>query len=198
MVFYKGGDLRLLSINFDIKKDKLDINLDIQLGNECVDGGIYMFLIDGIPLYIGESNIFLNRLTYHLQQLQNPDNDFSYFGLNTLTGKHHITYLVLESGFPYIQEKKDGNKYSTDKNSKERKDIEWKYIKTYFPLTQRPLFIEPDEINSIRAKYKIKKRDDVLPKDYRNQVVSNCFDHHIKEYEEIKELIRNKYKSKLL
>lgn len=185
----------MLNINFEIKKKNLDINLDIQLGNECVDGGIYMFLIDDIPLYIGESNIFLSRLTYHLQQLHNLDNDFSYFGLNNLTGKHEITYMVLESGFPYKQEKKEGNKYSTDRNSKERKDSEWKYIETYFPLTQRPFFIKPDEINSIRTKHKIKKRDDVLPKDYRNQVVKDCFKNHLKEYDNIKELISNKYKS---
>lgn len=124
----------MLSLNFDIKKENLNINLDISLGKECVDGGIYMFLIDDIPLYIGESNIFLGRLTYHLQQLQNPVDGVSYLGLDTLTGKYQITYMILEPGFPYIQEKKEGNKYSTDKNSLKRKDIEWGCIQTYRPL----------------------------------------------------------------
>lgn len=198
MMIYKGDDLHLLSINFDIKKENLDINLDIQLGNDCVDGGIYMFLIDDIPLYIGESNIFLGRLTYHLQQLQHPVNGASYFGLGTLTGKHQITYMILAHGFPYIQEKKECNKYSTDKNSMKRKNIEWECIQTYRPLIQRPNFIEDAEINTIRSKHQIRKKDDVLPKDYRNQFVMDCFEQHLKGYDNIKELINQKYKSNLL
>lgn len=196
-MIYKGGDLQLLKLNFDIKKENLDINLNISLGNECVDGGIYMFLIDDIPLYIGESNIFLGRLTYHLQQLQHPVDGASYFGLGTLTGEHLITYMILESGYPYIQEKKVGNKYSTDKNSRERKDIEWECIQTYRPLIQRPIFIEDAEINTIRNKHQLRKKDDMLPQDYRNQFVMNCFKQHLKDYDNIKELISKKYKSNL-
>lgn len=188
----------MLSINFDIKKDNLCIDIDIRLGNECVDGGIYMFLIDDIPLYIGESNVLLSRLSYHLQQLHDSDNGFSYFGLNTLTGKHIITYMVLKSGFPYIQEKKECNKNSTDKNNKIRKDMEWNYIQKYRPLIQRPIFIEDEKIINIRSEHRISKRDDMLPSSYRNQFVADCFEKHLKEYCNIKELLNKNSKRTLL
>lgn len=181
----------MLNLKLDIEIDALTIDMNILLGNECIDGGIYIFLIDDIPLYIGEASIFLSRLSYHLQQLKE---DVSYFGLETLGGQHKITYSILESGYPYKEEKID-KKRASDLNKKARQDKEQKYIQDFYPLTQHPKFLDDNQIITIFKNYdkergkKYFKRnyDCMLPHEERSKSISACFNEHLSKYDKIKE-----------
>ena len=179
-----------MNLKLDIEIENLTIDMNILLGNECIDGGIYMFLIDDIPLYIGESSIFLSRLSYHLQQL---NEDISYFGLETLDGQHKLTYLILESGYPYKKEKIVENRAS-DLNRKARQHKEQKYIQDFCPLTQHPKFLNEDQIINIFKKYDKergknyfkRKYDCILPTEERNSAIIACFNEHLSKYDKIK------------
>lgn len=164
-------------MNFLLKAtDKIStIHLQTDLGNELVDGGVYMFLIDKIPLYIGEANYFLDRLSTHISNLfKNADenNPLDYFGLSLLTGNHTITYTILESDLPYIKQLKENNKRASDVNKSIRTRKEAEYIAKYHPLTQWPIWLNANEIKAIRNQYKMRKKDDMLPINLRNEMVN--------------------------
>ena len=151
-----------------------NINVQIDLGNELVDGGVYMFLIDNIPLYIGEANYFLDRLSTHIGNLLKKidgHNPLDYFGLSLLTNNHTITYMILESNLPYLRQLKVNNKRASDINKSTRTNKEAEYIAKYHPLTQWPIWLNVNDIRDIRKKYKIRKKDDMLPIDLRNELV---------------------------
>ncbi|MBQ3545155.1 MAG: hypothetical protein IJA34_09240 [Lachnospiraceae bacterium] len=151
-----------------------NITLKINLSNELVDGGIYMFLIDNIPLYIGEANYFLDRLSTHISKLvkaTSGNKHLDYFGLSNITGKHIITYMILEPQLPYIK-KNNNNKRSSDANKSERTTKEANYIEEYHPLTQWPIWLSKKEYKTIRCTYKTRKRDDMLPIELRNNMVN--------------------------
>lgn len=156
--------------------DKIStINLQTDLGNELVDGGVYMFLIDKIPLYIGEANYFLDRLSTHISNLlksTDENNSLDYFGLSLLTGNHTITYTILESDLPYIKQLKENNKRASDVNKSIRTRKEAEYIVKYHPLTQWPIWLNENEIKAIRNQYKMRKKDDMLPINLRNEMVN--------------------------
>lgn len=164
-------------MNFSIKtSDTLStITIQIKLGNESVDGGIYMFLIDDIPLYIGEANYFLDRLSSHIGKLLKTTDEYNpldYFGLTNLTGDHIITYIILESNMPYIKQIRAGNKRASDINKSRRTSKEAEYIKTYHPLTQWPIWYNKEDIAAIRKNSKIRKKDDMLPIELRKEMVA--------------------------
>lgn len=181
------------NLKLEIKKTVSNINIDISLNSQCTDGGVYIFLLNNIPLYIGEASIFLSRLSYHLQQLSM---DMSYFGLKELVvNDPQITYKILESGYPYIGVK-NGQKRSNDLNRKERESLEEKAIEKYRPLTQYPIWLSKEDIYNIfreydksRGKKYYKRRPDcILPETQRNKFVNTCF--QTKEYlERYKEII---------
>lgn len=70
-----------------------------------------MFLLDGIPLYIGQSGRFFERLTQHVCVL---GKDKSYFGLGTLSGEHKVIYMILKNSLPfnpdYERKEKEGGR----------------------------------------------------------------------------------------
>ena len=186
----------MLNLNLNTKDYFKSIDINISLGNNSLDGGIYIFLIDGIPLYIGESYYFLERLSYHLGNL---NSNISYFGLEKLYKFHEITYGILKQGLPFHR-KINPNGRDGDFNKVAREKEEAKCIETYYPLTQRPIFLNTNQIIDIFKKndeyngnkYTKRKYDCMLPEDERNQFVADCFTNHFSEYDEIKKLIKEK------
>lgn len=168
-----------LSLNIQ----QANINIHIDLDEISLDGGVYMFLIDDIPLYIGEANIFLRRLTDHLYKLRkNP----SYFGLRDLQKQHNITYIILESGYPYEadeeRKEKEKLKKTPDKNTGIRQQKQNKYIDHFYPLIQNPKFYPSD---------KLKKKDYMIKgSNKKNKIVKEALSTHMEEYKKIIEEIK--------
>lgn len=175
----------MLDFKLDIRDEKVDVDINIELDNVALDGGVYMFLLDEVPLYIGEANIFLSRLTYHLYELKNNK---SYFGLEDLEGKHKITYTILKDKLPYKKIKKNENsKRATDKNRSERVRIQNKFIEEYKPMTQKPKY-HNEELANLKA-----HRKDSMIKDEKtkNKIIKDILNDK-KDYKKIIEKIRNK------
>lgn len=177
----------MLDFKIDISDDKVNVDISIELDNVALDGGVYMFLLDEIPLYIGEANIFLSRLTYHLYELKNNK---SYFGLEDLEGKHKITYIILTDKLPYDKIKKDENsKRAKDKNRIERVRIQDIFIEKYRPMTQKPIFYGDDkELAKLRA-----HRKDAMIQDgkTKNKIIKYILNNQ-KAYSEIIRKVKNK------
>lgn len=177
----------MVDFKLDIKAEQVDVDISVKLDDVALDGGVYMFLLDEIPLYIGEANIFLSRLTYHLYELKNNN---SYFGLEDLEGKHKITYIILADKLPYDKIKKDENsKRATDKNRIERVSKQNSFIEKYRPMTQKPIFYDDDEeLVKLRA-----HRKDAMIQDgkIKNKIIKDILNNK-KAYSEIIEKIKNK------
>lgn len=189
-------------MKFSIKTtDKLStITIQINLENELIDGGVYIFLIDDIPLYIGEANYFLDRLSTHLGRLfisKNKFNPLDYFGLTKLTGNHVITYMILESKLPYKKQIREGMKRASDINKKARTDKEDEYIEKYHPLTQWPIWLSKKDITSLRLKNRIRGKDHMLPIRKRNDMVYMGINQNSDLYNPIKKQLntRKDYKT---
>ena len=175
----------MLDVELDIRAGQVDVDISIKLDDVALDGGVYMFLLDEVPLYIGEANIFLSRLTYHLYELKK---DKSYFGLEDLDGKHKITYIILKPELPYDKIKKDDDsKRATDKNLSERVRIQNKFIEEYKPMTQNPKY-NKQELTKLRA-----HRKDAMIKDgkTKNKLIKGILNNK-NAYSEIIGKIKNK------
>lgn len=164
-------------MKFSIKTTDIlsTIHIQIDLGNEVVDGGIYMLLIDNIPLYIGEANYFLDRLSTHIGKLLkivDNQNSLDYFGLTNLANNHYITYMILEPNLPYIKQIREGNKRASDINKSIRTSKEADFVIKYHPLTQWPIWLNKEDINAIRKEHFIRKKDDMLPLELRKEMVA--------------------------
>lgn len=109
-------------------------SLQIQDVNKLMDGGVYMFAIDNIPLYVGETYNFYLRFSEHLVNLVG---DANYFGLSKLIGEHCMGFYIINDKLPYNGIKLSVNKRATDKNKKARTDLEKTAINCYCPMTQR-------------------------------------------------------------
>ncbi len=180
----------MLDFTLDIRSEQVVVDINIKLDDVALDGGVYMFLLDEIPLYIGEANIFLSRLTYHLYELYND----KYFGLEDLEGKHKMTYAILADKLPYDKIKKDENsKRATDRNRIPRVSIQDSFIEEYRPMTQNPKNYDEEELVKLRAH----KKDSMI-KDgkTKNKIIKEILSNK-KEYSEIIEKINDKvYKKK--
>lgn len=164
----------MLDLKLDINEDYEDgISINIILDESALDGGVYMFLIDDLPLYIGETNIFLTRIADHLYELKK---DRSYFGLKNLKGMHKITYMILVDGLPYV-ESSENLKRKTDKNRSLRIKKQNEYIDDYKPLTQNPNF-------DIGESGGWKRKKDNMIKD-SNNVVEKGLKYHRDDYIQI-------------
>ena len=86
--------------------------------------GVYIFLLDGIPLYIGKAGIFLNRLSGHLNKCSK---NISYFGVKSLLSQPKHTNLTIHYAILKICDNEDLAK---------KEEVE--LIKNLFPLTQWP------------------------------------------------------------
>jgi hypothetical protein len=183
----------MLDIKLDLKAEQVDVDISIKLDDIALDGGVYMFLLDEIPLYIGEANILLSRLTYHLYELKNNK---SYFGLEDLEGKHNITYIILADKLPYAKIKKDENsKRATDKNRITRVGIQNSFIAEYRPMTQNPKIYDDEELNKLRAHRKDSMIQDGKTK---NKIIKEILNNK-KYYSEIIGKIKNKeYQEKVV
>ena len=141
-----GGKMAMQRTKQMILKESINENalLDINMTDDFLDGGVYMFTIDDIPLYVGETNIFAKRIIEHLYELRK---DNSFFGTNNLEENHVIKFLILASGYdiPYEITKEDIHKGT-------RVKIQNEFIECYRPLLQNPLFISPEEIASKKKK----------------------------------------------
>ncbi len=118
-----------------------NIKINIEISKNLFDGGVYMFKIDGIPLYIGQANIFSTRLNEHLYDLFK---DSSHFCLNKLKKEHVLTYEILMDKLPYdkeeniqLDEGKERKKRASDKNEAKRIEKEKQFIKAYEPILQK-------------------------------------------------------------
>ena len=132
-----------------MRKTELAMSMDIEIGSNeikmqnvvipnmtlLLDGGVYLFVLDGLPIYVGEANVFSSRITDHLMTLKEQP---EYFGFQNLVGVHKLKYFILRSGLPYKAYKKEGRKRSSDKNREERRRLESKFIEEYQPIVQRP------------------------------------------------------------
>lgn len=126
-----------MSIIIKVESNKTKMNdVSIQDMNVLLDGGVYMFVLDGLPIYVGETNIFLTRISEHLKALESKP---SYFGFGQLTGEHKLDYYLLENSLPYVETLRFGNKRKSDKNAPERRRLEGEYIKNYHPIVQNPI-----------------------------------------------------------
>lgn len=182
----------MLNFKSDIRYEQVDFDICIKLDDIALDGGVYMFLLDEIPLYIGEANIFLSRLTYHLYELKNNK---SYFGLEELEGKHKITYIILTDKLPYDKMKKDEkSKRATDKNRIERVRIQNNFIEKYRPMTQKPIFYDDDKE---LMKFRVHRKDSMIQDGkIKNKIIKYIITNQQK-YSEIIVKIKNKeYKEK--
>ena len=117
----------------EIKFIKMD-NLQIPEVNVLMDGGVYLFAIDKLPLYVGETYNFYVRFSEHLVAL---DDDIKYFGLSELEGEYCLEFYIIEGGYPYEPIKLNENKRYSDKNKGQRTALEAQYINKYFPMTQQ-------------------------------------------------------------
>ena len=168
-----------------------NINISINLPKEsCTKGGVYMFLIDEIPLYIGETNSFWTRLSDHLSCLLSSEIGLSYFGLDSLVDKHFLSFLVLDDNYPYKKIKFLPNKRFSDANKKSRKDLEALLIQKYHPLCQYPVntILSHEQYNKIRKDKKQKKIDDILPYEILHSVIGNAINNKT-VYSEIQKII---------
>ena len=126
-----------MSMTIEVESHKTHMkNIFIQDMNALLDGGVYMFVLDRLPIYVGETNIFLTRISEHLKKLEsNP----SYFGFGRLTGEHKLDYYLLKASLPYVEILRPGNKRKSDKNGPERRRLEGEHIKVYHPIVQCPI-----------------------------------------------------------
>ncbi|HEY5588665.1 MAG TPA: hypothetical protein VIK86_06895 [Candidatus Paceibacterota bacterium] len=174
-----------MNLKLDITNIKIDVSVDIniKLGNNALDGGVYMFLLDDVPLYIGETNIFLSRLAVHLGELKK---DCSYFGLKDLKDLHELKFIILDNQYPYNPYKDTENSRKTDLNKPDRKNLERRYINAYHPLTQKPKFLNNIEIQKMRMV------DHMLPINEKNKIVYDGINSCIDEYNDIISKIKAK------
>lgn len=175
----------MVDFKLDIMVEQVNIDISIKLDNVSLEGGVYVFLLDEIPLYIGEANIFLSRLTYHLYELKSNK---AYFGFEDLEGNHKITYIILNGKLPYDKIQKNENlKRATDKNRIERVRIQNTFIEKYRPMTQKPIFNDK-ELAKLRA-----NRKDAMIKDgkTKSKIIKYILNNK-EDYKEIIEKIKNK------
>lgn len=177
----------MIKINTDIANLNISINLPKEA---CTKGGVYMFLIDEIPLYIGETNSFWTRLSDHLSCLFSTEIGLSYFGLDNLVDNHCLSFLILDDNYPYKKIKFFPNKRFSDANKKLRTDLETSLIKKYHPLCQYPVnsILSPELYNKIRKNENLKKIDDILPCETIHNIIENAFNNKT-VYSEIQEAI---------
>lgn len=179
----------MLDLKLDVIDEKVDVDISIKLDNAALAGGVYMFLLDEVPLYIGEANIFLSRLSVHLYELQKNK---SYFGLGELEGKHKITYIILNNELPFDPDdkrKKDENlKRVPDKNRSKREEVQNSFIEKYRPMTQKPIFYGDDKLAKLRSSKKDAMIQDVEKK---NEIIKAGLEKYKEEYSEIIRIISN-------
>lgn len=110
-----------MEIKMDLEKNiKVNISLEESVAKK---GGVYIFYIDDLPLYIGETYNFYIRMSEHLSKLLHY---LQYFGLSNLKEEHVITFEILEE--------MDQSKRGLVKRRKREKE----YIEKLYPLTQYP------------------------------------------------------------
>ena len=158
-----------------------DVEIFARLEDEMLDGGIYMFLLDGVPLYVGETNVFLKRLTEHLYELKkNP----SYFGLGALKGKHKIDFLILQAGLPYVpdlvRKEKEHLKKTPDQNRQVREERQNALIEKYRPLTQKPAF-DTEQYGTL------KRKKDAMIQNWKikDKIVKEGLEKHREQYKSL-------------
>ena len=152
-----------MTIKVEANKIKMR-DVSIQDMNALLDGGVYMFVLDGLPIYVGETNIFLTRISEHLKELESKP---SYFGFGQLTGKHKLDYYLLQDSLPYDEILRSGNKRKSDKNAPERRHLEGEYIKNYHPIVQNP-------INNKGTCQRSRKKDGMIVRDTtKDELVKN-------------------------
>lgn len=173
----------MLDLKLHITDYQMDVDINIELGNDALAGGVYMFLLNKVPLYIGEANIFLSRLSDHLLKLIKNK---SYFGLGDLEGKHKITLIILNDKLPFLpdhERKKDENlKRVPDKNRIAREEIQNSFIEEYRPMTQKPIFYDDAKLAKLRAN---KKDSMIQDENNKNKIIKDCLKNYITNYSEI-------------
>lgn len=163
-----------------------NINFSVDAEEErFVSGGVYCFLVNGIPLYIGETYYFFIRLAYHFFELKkNP----SYFGLGDLEKEVTLSFHIINGNYAYDEKNEKMRK-------SERQRIEMEMIEKYSPILQNP----KKEIQEIQWR---KRRKDAIPKDMdlKNKIVNLAFQHsevYKKEKLEIQEAIKFNQEEKI-
>lgn len=157
-------------------------DLQIKEVNKLMDGGVYLFTINKVPLYVGETYNFFIRLSKHLVEL---DKDCDYFGLSQLEGKYYLRFYIIEDGLPYNKIKLKKNKRHTDGNKECRTIHEKNALKKYRPMTQQL----PRGCN---IQYKSNKKYDGMIKDgeEKSEIVKEILEAPNKYgYEEIIDMI---------
>lgn len=181
----------MLDFKIDIKNEQADMDISIELDNVALSGGVYMFLIDEVPLYIGETNIFLSRLAVHLYELKNNS---SYFGLGNLEGKHKITYIILNDKLPFEpdlkRKEKENLKKIPDKNRKKREQIQNSFIEKYKPMTQKPIFYDAYKLSKLKGN---KKDAMIKDENVKNKIIKDGLIHYKTDYNCIIEEIKKEH-----
>lgn len=158
--------------NITRMNDKKTVCINID-HHDVMDGGTYMIVLEDLPLYIGETNYFLERFSNHLYKIKNKD---LYLGLRNVDAYQKISLIILN------------DKLSNDEViRKKQQDL---LIDKYRPITQQPIFYDNNELKKMKN---VNKKDNIIKNNMIDEVVKDALDNHKQDYDEItKEIINLK------
>ncbi len=130
------------------------------------DGGVYVFYLGELCLYVGETGTFIDRLSQHISCLKK---NASYFGLGRLKEEYSLKFRILKRNLPYAEIDNGEGKRNSDANRNAREEKELMYINKRFPILQNPNRLKNKKTDAMPRLYE--KRDNIVMEKLSHQKV---------------------------